>query len=95
MPVSRAELIAEFTIHPVVEGRDEPHVAAGVSAARATGLAVDVGPLGTALAGPRAEVLEGLDRVLRAAIDAGAEAVHVKVEVQSRMSGGGPRSASD
>jgi uncharacterized protein YqgV (UPF0045/DUF77 family) len=95
MPVSRAELVAEFTIHPFVEGGMEPHVEAGVAAARESGLATEVGPLGTALAGPRVEVLDGLNQVLHAAIDAGAQAVHVKVEVQSRMSEGGPRSATD
>ncbi|MBA2311317.1 MAG: hypothetical protein H0V97_00780 [Actinobacteria bacterium] len=51
MPVSRAELVAEFTIHPIAEGSVEPHV------------------------------------------EAGAEAVHVKVEIQSRMNEGRPRSA--
>lgn len=95
MPVSRAELVAEFTIHPIVEGSVEPHVEAGLSAARNSGLAIEVGPLGTALAGPRPEVLQGLVDVLNAAIEAGAEAVHVKVEIQTRMNEGGPRSAPD
>ncbi|MBA3430508.1 MAG: thiamine-binding protein [Actinobacteria bacterium] len=94
MPVSRAELVAEFTIHPSGEGRLEPHVEAGVAAARASGLALEVGPLGTALAGPRPDVLASLNDVLQAAIDAGAEAVEIRVEVQTRMSEGGPRSAT-
>jgi uncharacterized protein YqgV (UPF0045/DUF77 family) len=94
VPVHRAELVAEFTIHPFIEGQMELHVQAGVDAARQTGLAIEVGPLGTALAGPRDEVLTGLSNVLRSAIEAGAEAVQVKVEVQTKMSEGGPRSSA-
>jgi uncharacterized protein YqgV (UPF0045/DUF77 family) len=94
MPVHRAELVAEFTIHPFVEGSMEPHVRAGVEAARASGLALDVGPLGTALAGSRDEVLAALSDVLRSAIDAGASAIQVKVDVQTRMTEGGPASVN-
>jgi hypothetical protein len=39
MPVSRAELIAEFAIHPFVEGGKEPHVEAGATGARESRLA--------------------------------------------------------
>ena len=82
-PAGPAEVVAEFTIQPFVEGRMEPHVAAGVEAARASGLAVEVGPFGTGLAGPRAEVLDVLVDVVNAAIDAGARGVQVKLEVPS------------
>jgi uncharacterized protein YqgV (UPF0045/DUF77 family) len=81
MPAGPAEVTAEFTIHPFEEGRMDAHVQAGVDAARSSGLAMEVGPLGTGLSGPRDEVLAALANVLRAAIDAGARAVHVKVEV--------------
>jgi uncharacterized protein YqgV (UPF0045/DUF77 family) len=81
MPAPPAEVVAEFTIQPFVEGKMEPHVAAGVEAARASGLAIEVGPFGTGLAGPRVDVLEALARVVNAAIDAGAHGVQVKIEV--------------
>ena len=81
MPVPPAEVTAEFTIHPFTEGGMEPHVSAGVEAAQASGLAVDVGPLGTGLSGSRAEVLGALVEVMDAAIEAGARSIHVKVEV--------------
>ena len=83
MPAPPAEVTAEFTIHPFNEGRMEAHVEAGVDAARASGLAVEVGPFGTGLAGPRAEVLETLRSVLDAAIDAGARSIQIKLEVPS------------
>jgi uncharacterized protein YqgV (UPF0045/DUF77 family) len=83
VPAPPAEVVAEFTIQPFVEGRMEPHVAAGVDEARASGLAVEVGPFGTGLAGPRAEVLETLRRVMDAAIAAGARGIQVKIEVPS------------
>jgi uncharacterized protein YqgV (UPF0045/DUF77 family) len=80
MPVPPAELTAEFTIHPFTEGGMEPYVEAGVRAAEASGLAVDVGPLGTGLSGGRSEVLRALVEVMDAAIEAGARSIHVKVE---------------
>jgi uncharacterized protein YqgV (UPF0045/DUF77 family) len=83
MPAPPAEVTAEFTIHPFVEGHMEAHVEAGVEAARASGLAVEVGPFGTGLAGPRAAVLETLTRVMDAAIRAGARSIQVKLEVAS------------
>ncbi|MFN2489453.1 MAG: thiamine-binding protein [Actinomycetota bacterium] len=87
MPVSPADVVAEFTIQPFVEGRMEPHVAAGVEAARASGLALEVGPFGTGLAGPRAEVLAALSRVMDAAIEAGAQSIQIKLRVGEASSG--------
>jgi uncharacterized protein YqgV (UPF0045/DUF77 family) len=51
--------------------------------ARDSGLAIEVGPFGTGLAGPRREVLDALRRVVEAAIDAGAHNIRVKLEVPS------------
>jgi uncharacterized protein YqgV (UPF0045/DUF77 family) len=84
MPVGPADVTAEFTIHPSTEGeREEPHVTAGVEAARRSGLAVEVSPLGTGLSGGRAEVLQALMRVMEAALAAGARSIHIKVERSS------------
>jgi uncharacterized protein YqgV (UPF0045/DUF77 family) len=83
MPAGPAEVVVEFTIHPFVEGRMEAHVAAGVDVARASGLAVEVGPFGTGLVGPRAEVLDVLREVIDAAMEAGARSIDVKLEAPS------------
>ena len=45
------EISAEFTIEPFVEGAPGPHVRAAINVAEAAGLAVDVGPFGTAVSG--------------------------------------------
>lgn len=87
MPVGPSQLVAEFTVHPFVEGRMEPHVKAGVDAARASGLAVEVGPFGTGLAGAREDVVRALMEVIDAALDAGARAVHIKLEVNETATG--------
>jgi uncharacterized protein YqgV (UPF0045/DUF77 family) len=81
MPQGPSEVVAEFTIQPSTEGGTEAHVEAGVDAARATGLAIDVGPSGTGLAGSRAEVLDALTRVVDAAIEAGAHRISVELRV--------------
>jgi uncharacterized protein YqgV (UPF0045/DUF77 family) len=81
MPAGPAEIVAEFTIQPFTEGRMEPHVEAGVHAARASGLAVEVGPFGTGLAGSRTDVLRALSQVMNAAIDAGARSIQIDLQV--------------
>ena len=84
MPAPPAEVVAEFTIHPVDEDGSAPHVEAGLKEARDSGLAVEAGPHGTGLAGPRDEVLDALRRVVEAAIDAGAESFEIKLEMPSQ-----------
>ena len=64
------EISAEFTIEPFVEGAPGPHVRAAIDVAEAAGLVVDVGPFGTAVSGESESVLETVDAVVRAAIDA-------------------------
>jgi hypothetical protein len=81
VPVPPAELTAEVTVDA---GRDRPGdeaIRAGREAAAGTGLALDTGPATTALSGGRGEVLDGLRRVLDAALSAGAGTVDVRVEV--------------
>ena len=84
MPAPPAEVVAEFTIHPVQEGGTAPHVEAGLREARDSGLAVEVGPRGTGLAGPRPDVLDALRRVVEAAIAAGAQSIDIKLEMPSQ-----------
>ena len=88
MPVPPAELTAEITID-AAGPRDHPAVRAGRDAAVATGLALDTGPATTALSGAKAQVLDGLRRVLDAALEAGATTIGVNVEVPRDVRGGG------
>lgn len=87
MPVPPAELIAELTIETSPEGDQTPQeqFEAMREAAGATGLARDSGPESMALAGDEAEVLEALPRVIKAALEAGAKAVEVRVEVPTEV----------
>ena len=72
-------LRVEFTVEPFTEGSPGPHVAAAVKAAAAHGLDVDFGPFGTSVDGDDASVLNAVDAVVRAAIDAGATRVSLQV----------------
>ena len=87
MPVPPAELTAEFTVETSPEGEKSPQaqIDAGREVAAASGLAQETGPESTALSGPRAEVLEVLPKVIQASLDAGAKAVHLKVEVPTEI----------
>ncbi|MDY7106317.1 MAG: thiamine-binding protein [Actinomycetota bacterium] len=69
----------EFTVEPFVEGAPGPHVTAAVDVARGAGLEVAFGPFGTEIAGPRTEVLDVVDEIVRRAMDAGATRVSVQV----------------
>ena len=73
--------VAEFTIEPFVEGDPGPHVSAAVAVAEAAGLAVDVGPFGTAIEGESADVLNAVDAVVRAAVANGATRVSLQLTV--------------
>ena len=72
MPVAPPELTAEITVRGSAEGVRE--------AAAATGLAREAGPDAIALGGDRDSVLQGLVRVVEAALDAGARDVRVQLE---------------
>jgi len=81
VPVAPAEVTATFTIEPPAPDHMARHVKAAVDEARASGLAMEAGPEATTLAGGRAEVLATLTKVLDIAIETGATAIEVKVEV--------------
>jgi uncharacterized protein YqgV (UPF0045/DUF77 family) len=70
---------AEFTVEPFVEGQPGPHVQAAISAAQASGAAVEVGPFGTSVEGDEETVLGAVDALLRAAVSAGANRVTLQV----------------
>jgi uncharacterized protein YqgV (UPF0045/DUF77 family) len=72
-------LTVEFTIEPFVPGEPGPHVRAAVEAAEQSGLAVDFGPFGTTVAGDDEAVLAAVDRILRAAVAAGATRISLQV----------------
>jgi uncharacterized protein YqgV (UPF0045/DUF77 family) len=72
-------LTVEFTIEPFVPGEPGPHVRAAVEAAERSGLAVDFGPFGTAVTGDDEAVLAAVDRILRAAVAAGATRISLQV----------------
>ncbi len=77
----RMSTVAEFTIEPFVEGDPGPHVRAAIAVAEAAGLAVDVGPFGTAVEGESAAVLDAVDGVVRAAVANGATRVSLQLTV--------------
>jgi uncharacterized protein YqgV (UPF0045/DUF77 family) len=77
--VSPVELVVEFTVEPFVEGEPGPHVRAAVDAVAGEGLTVDFGPFGTTVRGDEAAVLSAVDRLVRAAVGAGATRVSLQV----------------
>lgn len=87
MPAPPAELVAELTIETSSESENSAgeQIEAGKRAAACSDLAREAGPEAIILAGSKTEVLEALPEVVRAALDAGAKAVEVRVEVPAEV----------
>jgi uncharacterized protein YqgV (UPF0045/DUF77 family) len=69
----------EYTVEPFVEGAPGPHVRAALDAAAEAGLDVEFGPFGTTVAGADDDVLAVTERILGAAMRAGASRVSLQV----------------
>ena len=80
----RAELSAELKVvsSSGAERSPQEQIEAVKQAASDSGLAHEAGPETTMLAGGRREVLEASLTVIEAALDAGAQAVQMKVEAE-------------
>lgn len=70
---------AEFTVEPFVDGHLGPHVRAAIEAAQAAGGAVEIGPFGTQVSGDDEVVLAAVERLMRAAMSAGANQVTLQL----------------
>ena len=70
----------EFFVEPFVEGSPGPHVLAAVEAARAAGLAVELGPFASLATGSVAAVADAVRDVVAAAFEAGATRVQMQVD---------------
>jgi len=78
-------LDADFTTEPFRgEGEPPEHARAALRAAEAAGLECDFGPLGTTVAGERDALLPALQRIVDAALDAGAEQVTLQVRIEGQ-----------
>jgi uncharacterized protein YqgV (UPF0045/DUF77 family) len=69
----------EFTVEPFREGRPGPHVQAAIDAAAADGLALDVGPFGTAFEADVTVAARAVAHLVEAAFGAGATRVSCQV----------------
>lgn len=65
-------LRVEFTVEPFVPGEPGDHVQAVLDAARVQGLAIEFGPFGSTAEGDDDLVLDAVDAMMRAALQAGA-----------------------
>lgn len=75
------ELEAEFTTEPFHgEGEPPEHARQALRRAEEAGLRTDFGPLGTTIRGDGEDVLTALEPILRAALDAGATGVTLRVQ---------------
>lgn len=76
--------VAEFAIYPFVEGSFPDYVKVALDEAERSGLAVQIGPLGTSVEGELSEVLGLLYRIQQMAFDRGAEKFISSVEIDAR-----------
>ena len=77
---------AEFTIFPFWEGNEMPaHVQAGIDAALAQGVRVEIGPLSNTMCGEAEEVIRALLAAELASIALGATRIVVSLEVDEGL----------
>lgn len=69
----------EYTVEPFIDGAPGPHVRAALDAAGEPGLRVEFGPFGTTVGGDDDAVLAAAQRILVAALGAGASRVSLQV----------------
>lgn len=81
---------AEFSIYPFVTERLESYVTAALIEARGSGLAVEVGPLGTIVRGDLEPILDLLRRVQEVAFRNGAATVVTRVASQEASEASAP-----
>lgn len=75
------QLEAEFTTEPFHgEGEPPEHARQTLLRASEAGLATDFGPLGTTVRGDREALLGALEPIVRAAFDAGATRITLRVQ---------------
>ena len=83
-------MIAEIQVLPSpsgVPGDRYAHVDAAIAEVQASGLAYEVGPLGTSVDGPASQVWPLLRRVHDACLAAGADSVVTVIKVAERSAG--------
>jgi len=73
------KVVAEFTIEPFVEGAPGAHVHAGLEAVRAAGFEPEIDAFGSTVTGELASVAPAVDRLIAAALEAGASQVSLQV----------------
>lgn len=84
----------EFTIEPFRDGDPGPHVTEAITAARDLGVAVEVGPFGSACAVDGDLAADVVAAIVRAALANGADHVNIDVDADGAghpgpASGGG------
>jgi len=77
VPEARLEILVE----PFKMNDPGPHVMAVVTAARAAGLDVDMGPFATTATGDLATILDTSSTMLRTGFDAGATSIQIRMEL--------------
>ncbi len=77
---SRPQARAEVLVEPFRENDPGPHVLAAFEVLESAGLAPDMGPFATESTGDLELTIDAIAGLLRAAFDAGADAVQVRIE---------------
>lgn len=81
------EVIAEFSVIPIVEGEMKPYIDTAVEAIENSGLDYEVGPIGTALEGELGEVLDAIKSAHVAVLDKGADRVVTEIRIDEKKGG--------
>lgn len=81
------EVVAEFSVTPMVEGSVTPFIGAAIEEIENAGLNYEVGAMGTTVEGDLDQVLAAIKRAHEAALNQGAERVVTEIRIDEKKGG--------
>lgn len=81
------EVVAEFSVTPMVEGPVTPFIGTALKEIENAGLNYEVGAMGTTIEGDLNQVLDAIKRAHEAVLNRGAERVVTEIRIDEKKGG--------
>lgn len=81
------EVVAEFSVTPIVEGPVTPFIDTAIEEIESAGLNYEVGAMGTTVEGNLDQVLDAIKKAHEAVLNQGAERVVTEIRIDEKKGG--------
>jgi uncharacterized protein (TIGR00106 family) len=82
-----SEVVAEFSVTPMVEGALKPFIDVAIDQIEKSGLNYEVGPVGTVIEGSLDSVVEAIKQAHQAVLSKGADRVVTDIRIDAKKGG--------